>query len=207
MYNHRCNACNSRCASCGTVLDSGCILTGVILQPCITSLGCIHTGIAFLYYSALYVPSAAILVRADLPCVERSCCEVWQPQPAPKRCRGVLAHFKGKCGATHTETTLPISRPTFTSPAMARWATTRSKISTAWHGHWNLHHHDHKMVIQFSDEGDVTNLDTLVVFLCMGNADGTDEIWVGRDSRQKRITLRLLDRYRECTECRMWHIV
>ena len=81
------------------------------------------------------------------------------------------------------------------------------QISTAWHGHWNLHHHDRKMVIQFSGEGDVTNLDTLVVFLCMGNADGTDEIWVGRDSRQKRITLRLLDQYRECTACRMWHIV
>jgi len=52
------------------------------------------------------------------------------------------------------------------------------QISTAWHGHWNLHHHDHKMVIQFSDEGDVTNLDTLVVFLCMGNADGTDAVGI-----------------------------
>ena len=80
--------------------------------------------------------------------------------------------------------------------------------ATAWHGHWRSDPQECMIVVQFSEEGPLTNITTTVFFLCQpANPDGTGEIWVGRDNRQRKVSLKLLDRYRECTRCNMWHIV
>ena len=80
--------------------------------------------------------------------------------------------------------------------------------ATAWHGHWCSDPQRHMMVVQFSEEVSLTNISTTVFFLCQpANPDGADEIWIGRDSCQRKISLRLLDRYRERPGCKVWQTV
>ena len=76
---------------------------------------------------------------------------------------------------------------------------------TPWHGAWQFDEKDNRMDITFSYIGDVRNMSTTVVFLCGDRMCGDEEIWTGRDSNQHCIMMRLLDHYRECTQCKCWH--
>ena len=64
--------------------------------------------------------------------------------------------------------------------------------NTAWHGHWQLHPMQNKMEITFSHEGDVTNMQTLVVFTSSGG-DEKDRIWSGRDIHRRFILMTFID--------------
>ena len=63
--------------------------------------------------------------------------------------------------------------------------------STAWHGHWQLHPMQNKMDITFSYEGDVTNMQTLVVIKCSGGEE--KNMWSGFDALRRFIVMTFID--------------
>ena len=76
---------------------------------------------------------------------------------------------------------------------------------TAWHGYWFCTPPPLKtMAICFSQVGDEKNEKMVHMENCPEGTINREELWMGRDDRNRLIQMKLLETYVECTESNVW---
>ena len=81
--------------------------------------------------------------------------------------------------------------------------------TTAWHGSWQWDGESNRLDITFNHNGNEKRMKSVVLFKIWkkGKTDNIPEMYGGRDSCGRAITMTLLDFYEEDTEHNGWYIV